>query len=65
MYTIDETTEPASKIYWINQQVQPKPIYLYIYMYTFVYIFIDTYKDITKSIYIFIVCIYTKIIYIY
>ena len=31
IYTIAETTEPASKIYWINLQVEPKPIYIYIY----------------------------------
>ena len=35
IYTIFETTEPASKFYWINQQVQPKPLYIYIYKYTF------------------------------
>ena len=29
IYTIAETTEPASKIYWINLQVEPKPIYMY------------------------------------
>ena len=33
IYTIVETTEPASKFYWINQQVEPKPIYIYIYVY--------------------------------
>ena len=32
LYTIDETTEPASKIYWLNLQVEPKPIYIYIIM---------------------------------
>ena len=26
IYTIAETTEPASKINWINLQVEPKPI---------------------------------------
>ena len=36
MYFLAETTEPASKIYWINLQVEPKPIYIYIF--TFVYI---------------------------
>ena len=30
IYTIAETTEPASKIYGINLQVEPKPIYIYI-----------------------------------
>ena len=36
IYTIAETTEPASKFYRINQQVEPKPIYIYIYVYEFV-----------------------------
>ena len=31
IYTIAEITEPASKFYTINQQVEPKPIYIYIY----------------------------------
>ena len=30
IYTIAKTTEPARKIYWINLQVKPKPIYMYI-----------------------------------
>ena len=36
IYTIAETTEPASKFYWINLQVEPKPIYIYIDIYTYV-----------------------------
>ena len=28
IYTIPETTEPANKIYWLNLQVEPKPIYI-------------------------------------
>ena len=32
IYNIAETTEPASKIYWINQQVEPKPIYINIHI---------------------------------
>ena len=42
IYTISETTEPASKFYSINQQVEPKPIYIcmkiYICMYIGIYI---------------------------
>ena len=52
IYTIAETTEPASKIYWINQQVEPKPIYIYIYIYNFIntYIYIYTHRKISISI---------------
>ena len=44
IYTNAETTDPASKIYWKNQQAEPKPIY--IYTYTFVYIYVHTYINI-------------------
>ena len=37
IYTIAETTEPASKFYWINLQVEPKPIYIYIYIVICIY----------------------------
>ena len=46
IYTISETTEPASKFYWINQQVEPKHIYIYIYIYTFLSIKIYIYTHI-------------------
>ena len=66
IYIIAETTEPASKFYWINQQVEPKPIYIYIYIYIYLYIYryiyIHTYKDIYIRIYS---RIYNKNIYIY
>ena len=43
IYTIAETTEPASIIYWINLQVEPKPIYIYIYIYICIWIYIQVY----------------------
>ena len=54
IYTITETTEPASKIYWINLQVEPKPLYIYIYIYTFVYLFMYIYTHIYRSIHAYI-----------
>ena len=65
IYTISETTEPASKFYWINQQVEPKPLYIYIYIYSHLYIFRHIYIHTYKYIYILIYrCIYNKNIYI-
>ena len=61
IYTIAETTEPASKIYRINLQVEPKPIYIYIYVYICIYINICLYKNIQIYIYIYIVVYITKI----
>ena len=53
IYTIAETTEPASKIYWINLQVEPKPIYIYIYKHLYIYscIYIHKYADLYIHIY--------------
>ena len=61
IYTISETTEPASKFYWINQQVEPKPIYIYIYIYICIYIGIYIYKHINISIYLYIFLYITKL----
>ena len=61
IYTIFETTEPASKFYWINQQVQPKPLYIYIYIYICIYIGIYIYTHTKISIYVYIVVYITKL----
>ena len=52
IYTIAETTEPASKIYLINLQVDPKPIYIYIYICIYIHIYIYIHRKIYISIYI-------------
>ena len=62
IYTIPETTEPASKIYWINQQVQLKPIYINICIYIYIHNYI--YINIKIFIYVYIV-LYKTILHIY
>ena len=64
IYTIAETTEPASKIYWITLQVEPKPIYIYIYVHLYIYSYIYIYTHTYMYIHIYF-GIYNKTIYIY
>ena len=63
IYTIAQITEPASKIYWINQQVEPKPIYICIYIHLYLYTYI--YTHIERSIYPYIEFYIYQKIYIY
>ena len=64
IYTIAETTEPASKIFWMSLQVEPKPIYMYRYIYICIFIHICIYTHIHMCVYIYIpqyICIYISV----